>query len=180
LHKRVIDLLSTVQCNGEQAFAVPYLVGAGSPITVVGTWTSAWSSATTAVEYFQASSNDAKQQLVTYNEDFGITSSGLSAEWYAQMDDAVLLPLTVYAATPGESSARLASSRPIRCIASCVAPFLSHHRRRLIMAAYNVPELIDAGLTLVLSMETIAAIYLEFVLQHNPLFLPSPRPVPLF
>lgn len=104
LHKRIIDLLGTVQCNGEQAFSVPYLVGAGSPITVVRTWTSAWSSATTAVEYYQASSNQAKQQLVTYNEDFGIISTGLSADWYAQMEDAVLLPLTVYAATPGTSA----------------------------------------------------------------------------
>jgi ribosomal protein S27E len=101
LRKRLVSLLNTVQCNGQQAYSTAYLVGLGAPTSLLTSWGVGWSSLETKIKYFQSTSDSARQQLSTYDADFGVVSDGLSAESQSQMSDAVLAPLAAYAMAPG-------------------------------------------------------------------------------
>jgi hypothetical protein len=145
LRMRAIALLNTVQCNGQPAFEKSFLIGIGTPLPLWIQWGISWSSATTGVKYYQENSAIGKEHLAQYNEDFGVTTNGLSADSYELMDDAALLPATALAVVPGTWPCFPAH-----------APLRSH--TVLVTSGFNVPEL--RGLTLVLDFETMAAIYL--------------------
>jgi ABC-type phosphate transport system substrate-binding protein len=100
LRKNVLDLLTHVQCNGERALAASYLIGAGPPLPVYTAWTVAQSTTAATIKYFEAASSQAKQQLLTFDEQFGATSNGLEAEWYSSIPDVALVPATIYAIVP--------------------------------------------------------------------------------
>jgi hypothetical protein len=97
----VIDQLPTVRCNGEQAYTTAYLVGAGPQLPVYTSWAIARTSGTTQLKFFESEPTPAKKLLVTYQEDYGATSNGLSATWYSLMPDVALMPVAVYAIVPG-------------------------------------------------------------------------------
>ncbi len=95
------DQLPTVRCNGEQAYATTYLIGTGPPLPVYTSWAIARTSGTTKLKFFASEPTPAKQLLVTYQEDYGATSNGLSATWYSRIPDVALMPVAVYAIVPG-------------------------------------------------------------------------------
>jgi hypothetical protein len=103
LRKAVIDALAGISCRGEQAYKTAYLVGAGAPIPLYTAWSVARTSATNKMKFYQTSSTEAKQQLSQYNLHFGISSNGLSEDWYTEMPDVALMPSSVYAFVPGTS-----------------------------------------------------------------------------
>jgi phosphate transport system substrate-binding protein len=100
LRKNILDLFTRVQCNGEQALATSYLIGAGPPLPVYTAWTVGQSTSAATIKYFEATSLQAKQQLRTFDEQFGATSNGLEAEWYSNIPDIALVPMTIYAIVP--------------------------------------------------------------------------------
>jgi hypothetical protein len=102
LRKRLIDILATVQCNGEEAYASEFLIGIGTPLPVFPAWANAWGSANRKAKYYDASSLQAKEDLVTYVEDFGVTSNGMAQTYYDRMPDVALFPATVFALVPGK------------------------------------------------------------------------------
>jgi hypothetical protein len=101
--KKLIDLLATVRCNGAQAYTTNFLVGSGPSLPLYTSFAVARSSTTTKLKFYQTTANAAKQQLITYDSDFGATNNGLSSSWVSQMRDAALLPVTVFAVVPGRS-----------------------------------------------------------------------------
>jgi hypothetical protein len=107
LRKALINLLGTVQCNGESAFKKPYVIGAGSPVSLMRTLAGVWSTSAAVIEYYPASSTVAKQQLVDLTEHFGVVSTGLSTEWTDQVPDMTLMPAFAYAMSPGTTPGRL-------------------------------------------------------------------------
>lgn len=161
LRERLVSLLNTVRCNGQQAYSTAYLIGLGAPLSLITSWSVAWSSLDTKMKYYVGTSYDAKQQLKTYDVDFGLVNDGLSEEWVGQMSDATLMPMAAYAMAPGACLLRFFSS--FFCtwnnnsLALCVSS----------SAAYNIPQL--AGLELVLDFDTIARIYLnEITMWDDP------------
>ena len=103
LRMRAIALLNTVQCNGQPAFEKSFLIGIGTPLPLWIQWGISWASATTGVKYYQENSAIGREHLSQYNEDFGVTTNGISADSYELMDDAALLPATALAVVPGTS-----------------------------------------------------------------------------
>lgn len=101
LRERLVSLLNTVRCNGQQAYSTAYLIGLGAPLSLITSWSVAWSSLDTKMKYYVGTSYDAKQQLKTYDVDFGLVNDGLSEEWVGQMSDAALMPMAAYAMAPG-------------------------------------------------------------------------------
>jgi phosphate transport system substrate-binding protein len=101
LRKNILDLFTSVRCNDEQALATSYLVGAGPSLPLYTAWAVAQSTSASTVKYFEATSAQAKQQLRTFDEQFGATSNGLEAEWYSAIPDVALVPATIYAIVPG-------------------------------------------------------------------------------
>lgn len=97
----MIHQLPTVRCSGEQAYATTYLIGTGPPLPVYTSWAIARTSGTTKLKFFESEPTPAKQLLVTYQEDYGATSNGLSATWHSRMPDVALMPVAVYAIVPG-------------------------------------------------------------------------------
>jgi hypothetical protein len=160
LRKRLVSLLNTVRCNGQQAYSTAYLIGLGAPLSLITSWSVAWSSLDTKMKYYVGTSNDAKQQLKTYDVDFGLVNDGLSEEWVGQMSDAALMPMAAYAMAPGACLLR----------SFFVLLYLEQqltHTLRPTPAAYNIPQL--AGLELVLDFDTIARIYLnEITMWDDP------------
>jgi hypothetical protein len=159
LRERLVSLLNTVRCNGQQAYSTAYLIGLGAPLSLITSWSVAWSSLDTKMKYYVGTSYDAKQQLRTYDVDFGLVNDGLSEEWVGQMSDAALLPMAAYAMAPG---ARLLHS-------FFVLLYFEQQLTRTLStpAAYNIPQL--AGLELVLDFDTIARIYLnEITMWDDP------------
>jgi hypothetical protein len=106
--KKLVDLLSTVQCNGAQAYTTAYLLGSGPALPLYTSFAVARSSTTTKVKFFETTANAAKQQLITYDSDFGATNNGLSNSWIKQMPDSTFLPVTAFAIVPGTYTARTA------------------------------------------------------------------------
>jgi ABC-type phosphate transport system substrate-binding protein len=100
LRERLIGLLNTVECNGKTAYETTYLVGAGTPLPLMTSWAVSWSSQLSKMKYFEGTSSNAKQQLSSGDVLFGVVGDGLSAEWYAKMSDAAIMPLTAYALVP--------------------------------------------------------------------------------
>jgi phosphate transport system substrate-binding protein len=100
LRKNILDLFPLVQCNGERALAASYLIGAGPPLPIYTAWAVAQSTSAATIKYFEAASTQAKQQLLTFDEQFGATGNGLEAEWYTNIPDIVLVPATIYAIVP--------------------------------------------------------------------------------
>jgi ABC-type phosphate transport system substrate-binding protein len=100
LRERLISLLNTVECNGKTAYETTYLVGTGTPLPLMTSWAVSWSSQLSKMKYFEGTSSNAKQQLSSSDVLFGVVSDGLSADWYAEMSDAALMPLTAYALVP--------------------------------------------------------------------------------
>jgi hypothetical protein len=101
LKKRIVDLLSTVQCNGERAYSTAFLIGIGSPLPIFTSWSVAWSSTQTRAKFYLSSSTTGKDRLVNNNSDFSVTSNGLESSYVAQMPDAKLVPTTAFALVPG-------------------------------------------------------------------------------
>jgi hypothetical protein len=101
--KKLIDLLATVRCNGAQAYTTNFLLGSGPSLPLYTSFAVARSSTTTKLKFYETTANGAKQQLITYDSDFGATNNGLSSSWVSQMRDAALLPVTVFAVVPGRS-----------------------------------------------------------------------------
>jgi hypothetical protein len=101
LRKNVIDLISRVACNGEQASPTSYLISTGPPLPLYTAWTVAYSTAQAKFKYYDSTSLEAKKQLRTFDEHFGTTSNGLEGTWYSTIDDVALLPATIYAIVPG-------------------------------------------------------------------------------
>jgi hypothetical protein len=101
LRERLVSLLSTVQCNGQKAYTTSSLIGLGAPSSLFTSWGVGWSTLETRMKYFQSTSNYARQQLSTYDADFGMVNDGLPDAWLSQMSDAVLMPVAAYAMAPG-------------------------------------------------------------------------------
>jgi ABC-type phosphate transport system substrate-binding protein len=152
LRARLINLMSTVECNGATAYTTSYLVGVGSPLPLMTSWGVAWSAQLTKMKYYDGTSYVAKQQLSTNNVDFGLVSDGLSAEWHSVMSDAALMPITAYALVPSTTQPFVGINRFF--VFSCNALVCA-----ICTTGYYVPEL--AGLELVLDFDTIARIYLN-------------------
>lgn len=100
LKKRIVDLLSTVQCNGERAYSTAFLIGIGSPLPIFTSWSVAWSSAQTRAKFYLSSSTTGKDRLVNNNSDFSVTSNGLESSYVTQMPDAEIVPTTAFALVP--------------------------------------------------------------------------------
>jgi hypothetical protein len=101
LRRRLVSLLSTVQCNGRKAYSTSYLIGLGAPSSLFTSWSVGWSSLETKMKYFQSTSESARMELSTYDADFGVVDDGMSATWLSRMSDAVLMPMAAYAMAPG-------------------------------------------------------------------------------
>ena len=101
LRKKLIDLLNTVQCNGEEAFTTSVLVAAGAQLTLINTWASSWSSDQGKLKYYDDTSANAKAQIVNYNIDFGVSGNALGDGWDQLIEDAAVLPLAALPLVPG-------------------------------------------------------------------------------
>jgi hypothetical protein len=99
--KRLISLLGNVQCNEEQAYTTSFLIGAGTQIGLFTSWAVSWSTDTTKMKYYESLADVAKQQLESYDEDYGITSTGIEDEWYTRISDLAVIPAAAYAVVPG-------------------------------------------------------------------------------
>jgi ABC-type phosphate transport system substrate-binding protein len=101
LRERLIDLTSTVRCNGQQAYTTSYLVGTGTPLPLVTSWAVAWSSQESKIKFYESTSRVGKTLLVEGNVDFGVVSDGLSSDLIERDSDVALMPITAYALVPG-------------------------------------------------------------------------------
>jgi phosphate transport system substrate-binding protein len=100
LRKNILDLFTRITCNGDRALDTSYLIGAGPPLPVYIAWAVAESTTDASIKYFEATSLQAKNQLHTFDEQFGATSNGLEDEWYETIPDIALMPAVVYALAP--------------------------------------------------------------------------------
>lgn len=100
LRKKLINLLNTVQCNGEEAFSTSVLVAAGAQLTLINTWASSWSSDQGKLKYYDDTSANAKAQIVNYNIDFGVSGNALGDGWDQLIEDAAVLPLAALPLVP--------------------------------------------------------------------------------
>lgn len=104
LRKRVLDLFGQVQCNNELAAETLYLIGTGPNTPIWATWSVEYSTTEASFKYFASSSQQSKQQLATFDADFGTTNNGLKQEddrSKRSSDDVTLLPANAYALVPG-------------------------------------------------------------------------------
>jgi hypothetical protein len=109
--KRLIGLLGNVQCNNQQAYTTSFLIGTGTQVGLFTSWSVAWSSSTTEMKYYESLSETAKQQLQTYDEDYGVTSNGIDDKWYSLIPDIGALPAAAYAIVPGTQHPQLQPDR---------------------------------------------------------------------
>jgi hypothetical protein len=156
--KKLVSLLSTVNCNGEKAYTSSFLIGVGTQITLFTSWAVSWSTDTTTMKYYQSLSSIAKDQLFTLDEDYGVVSNGLSASDYELMPDVAIMPAAAYAVVPGILFVCVC------VLCACVCCVCEFHLTPP-NAAYYVPEL--DGETLVLDFNTTAAIYLAHISRWN-------------
>jgi hypothetical protein len=112
---KLLSQLGKAQCNGQQAFGTTYLVGVGPPLSLYRSLSVGYSSGTTKVKYYQDDGEGGKSQLVGYNEDFGVSDDGLSAEWRAQMADVSFMPMAAYAVVPGIPAVAVVGMRGMVC-----------------------------------------------------------------
>ena len=100
----MLDLFGQVQCNNEAAAETLYLIGTGPDMPIWATWSVEYSTTEASFKYFASSSQQSKQQLSTFDADFGTTNNGLKQEdarGKRSFDDVTLLPVNAYALVPG-------------------------------------------------------------------------------
>jgi hypothetical protein len=103
LRKRLIDRLTSVQCNGQKAVTTPYLIGIGPALPLYTSWAVAQSGLASKVKYYASTSKEAKENLASHDEDFGTTNDGLSPKWLSLISDVAIMPAAVFAIAPGTS-----------------------------------------------------------------------------
>jgi hypothetical protein len=103
LRKKLINQLNGVQCNGQQAFTKAFLVGVGAELSLMTSWSVSWSSDQSKLKYYQETSTVAKEQLVQYNSDFGVSVNALTDGWVQQMSDVGQIPAAAFALAPGDT-----------------------------------------------------------------------------
>jgi hypothetical protein len=99
--RKLLDLLSAVECNGAQAFSTAFLLGSGPSLPLYTSFAVARSSTTSKIKFYDSADEVGKLQLVSYDSDFGATDSGLSSSWYNRIPDVAILPVTAFAIVPG-------------------------------------------------------------------------------
>jgi hypothetical protein len=129
--KKLVNKLGTVLCNGEKAYTSSFLIGVGTQITLFTSWAVAWSTEATTMKYYQSLSSTAKDQLVTFDEDYGVVSNGLARSYYDLMPDVAIMPAAAYAVVPGNPliSALCACVRARACV--CVSANLTLAQRTM-------------------------------------------------
>ena len=102
LSSNILNLLTTVICNNEQAFSTSYLVGMGPPLPILTSWSVSYSADNVNTKYYStADEDDAKRALVGQEIHYAVSNDGLSTKWLQQMPDAALTPVIAYARRAG-------------------------------------------------------------------------------
>nr|WIL05220.1 serine/threonine kinase [Pithovirus mammoth] len=100
LIKRVIDELGTVKCNGQRSFNTEFLVGIGSPMSIITTWASLWTSSATKIKYYDSTSDEAKNLQLKQSGDFGVSINGIEDNYLNLIPDMKFLPIASFAVVP--------------------------------------------------------------------------------
>jgi hypothetical protein len=107
LRKKLLKLLNNVQCNGAEAFSKAFLVGVGAELSLMTSWQVSYSNDNDKLKYYQETSTVAKEQLIQYNSDFGISINSLTDGWVQQMSDVGQIPTAAFALAPGTPPPRM-------------------------------------------------------------------------
>jgi hypothetical protein len=110
LRQNLLDVFASIQCNNATAIDTDFLIGAGPPLPIFTAWTTDQSTNDVTIKYFESTSQQAKSQLASFDEEFGTTIDGIEAEWTTTIPDIALLPAAVFGMVPSTSPLSLSSA----------------------------------------------------------------------
>ncbi|BCS82572.1 putative serine/threonine-protein kinase receptor [Cotonvirus japonicus] len=100
IKKIAIDNMYDVKCNNKISLERQYLIGFGSPLSIMASWPDNWATSVTTMKYYTSLSEQSFELQKTYSGDFGIVIKDLSDSYYSQIEDIGIAHLAAFNIVP--------------------------------------------------------------------------------